>query len=274
MDKFDRFHHFIFVLALTILFPFGHSSEVNVSAESAVQKQTSQGAIVGSIGLIQRLKRTELINGDLTHERLSLVAAQKPRRRTKEFVTLDPFKPPYTQSFEHLNELNYPIPPAEELYELNERRGKFVFRGQESVVRWFSTVETNTDVCALKFEHDSLKEYQLETFSSINEAQVADFSVTHKGHCGTCSSLSNLANYLENHDLTSAARSCGRKRNAKKIKTCLMNDVDLMNLAPKHGRTTSSIRPSIASQSASNTTAFGMFFATKRICLTPTNKGI
>ncbi|MYD46587.1 MAG: hypothetical protein F4W92_09555 [Gammaproteobacteria bacterium] len=225
MDKFDRSHGVIFILVLTIPFSFTHPHEVNVSAESAVLKQSSQGAIVESIELIQRLKRTELINGDLTHERLNLVAAQKPRRRTKEFVTLDPFNPPHTQSFENLIELKYPIPPTEELYELNEKSGTFLFRGQESVARWFSTAESNADVCALRFEDDSEIEYQLRTFVSRNDAHSAGYVVTHSSHCGTCSSLKNLASYLENRDLTSAARSCGRKRNAKKIKTCLMNEV-------------------------------------------------
>jgi len=174
---------------------------------------------------LERLKSTILINSDSVYERLNLVSAQKPRHRTKEFITLDPYNPQYKQSFENLNELKYPIPDTGELYELNEKKGKFVFRGQESVARWFSTVETNMDVCALKFEESSLIEYQLETFSSRSEALAADYLVTHVGHCGTCSSLSNLAIYLEHRDLTTVARVCGRKRNAKKIKTCLMKSV-------------------------------------------------
>ena len=174
---------------------------------------------------MERLKSTKLINSDSVYERLNLVSAQKPSRRTKEFITLDPYNPPYTQSFENINELKFPIPHTVELYELNEKKGTFVFRGQESVARWFSTVETNTDVCALKFEDDSLIEYQLETFSNRSEAHAADYLVTHAGHCGTCSSLSNLAIYLEHRDLTTVARVCGRKRHAKKIKTCLMKSV-------------------------------------------------
>ena len=174
---------------------------------------------------IERLESTKLINNDSVYENLDLVSAQKPRRRTKEFITLDPYNPPYTQFFENVSELKFRIPHTVELYELNEKKGKFVFRGQESVARWFSTVETNTDVCALKFEDDSLIEYQLETFSSRSEAHAADYLVTHAGHCGTCSSLSNLAIYLEHRDLTTVARVCGRKRNAKKIKTCLMKSV-------------------------------------------------
>ena len=174
---------------------------------------------------MERLKSTILINSDSVYERLNLVSAQKPRHRTKEFITLDPYNPQYKQSFENLNELKYPIPDTAELYELNEKKGKFVFRGQESVARWFSTVETNMDVCALKFEDSSLIEYQLEAFSSRSEAHAADYLVTHAGQCGTCSSLSNLAIYLEHRDLITVARVCGRKRNAKKVKTCLMKSV-------------------------------------------------
>lgn len=174
---------------------------------------------------IDRLKSTKLTNGDSVYERLNLVSAQKPRWQTKEFVTLDPFNPLYKQSFERIDELTYPIPNTVELYELNKKKGTFVFRGQESVARWFSTADSNTDVCALRFEDDSKIEYQLSTFVSSKDTQATGYIVTHSSHCGTCSSLSNLAIYLENRDLTTAARSCGRKRNAKKIKTCFMNDV-------------------------------------------------
>ena len=174
---------------------------------------------------IERLKSTKLTNGDSVYERLNLVSTRKPRRRTKKFVTLDPYNPPYRQSFKNVNELKYPIPDTAELFELNEKRGTFVFRGQESVAKWFSTADSNTDVCALRFEDDSKTEYQLSTFVSSNDAQATGYIVTHSSHCGTCSSLSNLAIYLENRDLTTAARSCGRKRNANKIKTCFMNDV-------------------------------------------------
>lgn len=174
---------------------------------------------------IERLKSTKLTNGDSVYERLNLVSTRKPRRRTKKFVTLDPYNPPYRQSFKNVNELKYPIPDTAELFELNEKRGTFVFRGQESVAKWFSTADSNTDVCALRFEDDSKIEYQLRTFASTNDAQAVGYIVTHSSHCGTCSSLSNLATYLEYRNLTTVARSCGRNRNAKKIKTCLMNDV-------------------------------------------------
>lgn len=91
--------------------------------------------------------------------------------------------------------------------------------------RWFSEAESNTEVCALRFEDESRTEYELTTFPSTNEATAAGSVVTHAGHCGTYSSLKDLAIYMTNRDLMTAARTCGRKRNAKKIKSCLWGDV-------------------------------------------------
>lgn len=174
---------------------------------------------------IKNLNRTRLLTHDSVYEQLSLKVAKKPRRQTKEFVTADTFNPPYEQSFNQVEELKYRIPRTQELFEHNEKKGTFIFRGQESVFRWFVEVKSNTEVCAIQFEDESRSEYQLRTFPTSDEATAAGYLITHAGHCGTCSSLKNLAIYLTNRDLTTAARTCGRKRNAKKIKSCLMDDV-------------------------------------------------
>jgi len=63
-------------------------------------------------------------------------------------------------------------------------------------------------VCGVRFGPD-LVHYRIETFSSEASARDAGFSVTHTGACGTCSTLQDLAVYLEKPDLTAPVRRCG-----------------------------------------------------------------
>jgi hypothetical protein len=63
-------------------------------------------------------------------------------------------------------------------------------------------------VCAVRFEADGLQ-YRLATFAGEGEARAAGFAVTHLGACGTCSTLQDLAVYVERPDLTAPVRRCG-----------------------------------------------------------------
>jgi hypothetical protein len=63
-------------------------------------------------------------------------------------------------------------------------------------------------VCGVRFEADRIH-YRLETFGSSAEAQRSGFHVTHAGGCGACSTLQDLAVYLERPDLTAPVRRCG-----------------------------------------------------------------
>ena len=63
-------------------------------------------------------------------------------------------------------------------------------------------------VCGVRFEADRVH-YRLETFGSPTEADRAGFRVTHTGGCGACSTLQDLAVYLERPDLTAPVRRCG-----------------------------------------------------------------
>ena len=62
-------------------------------------------------------------------------------------------------------------------------------------------------VCGAHFEADAVH-YRLVTFTSAALARSAGFAVTHVDSCGTCSSLQDLAVYLERPDLTAPVRSC------------------------------------------------------------------
>jgi hypothetical protein len=75
-------------------------------------------------------------------------------------------------------------------------------------------------VCAVRFEPDQVH-YGLVTFADTAAAHMAGFAVTHFGACGTCSTLQDLAVYLEKPDLTAPARRCGIKRNASARLACL-----------------------------------------------------
>ena len=53
--------------------------------------------------------------------------------------------------------------------------------------------------------------YELRTFAGAAgaaDAEAAGFHVTHAGGCGTCSSLEDLAAYIEYHDMTTPVRAC------------------------------------------------------------------
>ncbi|HET9037869.1 MAG TPA: hypothetical protein VFN45_16775 [Myxococcaceae bacterium] len=63
-------------------------------------------------------------------------------------------------------------------------------------------------VCGVRFEADRIH-YRLATFASPAEAAGAGYRVTHTGGCGACSTLQDLAVYLERPDLTTPVRRCG-----------------------------------------------------------------
>jgi len=63
-------------------------------------------------------------------------------------------------------------------------------------------------VCGVRFDADRIH-YRLETFGSSVESDRAGFHVTHTGGCGACSTLQDLAVYMERPDLTAPVRRCG-----------------------------------------------------------------
>jgi len=55
----------------------------------------------------------------------------------------------------------------------------------------------------------SPRPYALATYASQSAALAQGAAVTHFGHCGVCSTLSNLAVYMRYDDLTAPVRACG-----------------------------------------------------------------
>ncbi len=64
-------------------------------------------------------------------------------------------------------------------------------------------------VCAIVIENFAEKKYRLQSFNSEAEATAAGAFVTHLGPCKLCSTLQDLAVYLENRDLGVTVRECG-----------------------------------------------------------------
>ncbi len=75
-------------------------------------------------------------------------------------------------------------------------------------------------MCGVQFEHDQVH-YRLSTFAGSQQARAAGFAVTHFGGCGTCSTLQDLAVYLEQPDLVAPVRRCGLALSGTASLTCL-----------------------------------------------------
>jgi hypothetical protein len=75
-------------------------------------------------------------------------------------------------------------------------------------------------VCGLRFERDQIH-YHLSTFANPVAARNAGYAITHIGACGTCSTLQDLAVYLEKPDLTTPVRGCGILWGASARLACL-----------------------------------------------------
>jgi len=63
--------------------------------------------------------------------------------------------------------------------------------------------------CGVVRDDPGARRYHLATFASRAEAEAAGAVPTHAGPCGLCSSLADLAVYVERPDLTEPVRACG-----------------------------------------------------------------
>ena len=63
-------------------------------------------------------------------------------------------------------------------------------------------------VCGILVNHDDPIHYTLKTFDSPEAATRAGAMITHYGACGLCSSMADLAVYMEKTDLSGPVRQC------------------------------------------------------------------
>ena len=73
----------------------------------------------------------------------------------------------------------------------------------------------DTAVCAIHVVDPTAScqesSYNLKTYASQEEAEAAGGVVTHLGHCGVCSTLQDLAVYMQNPTLATEGKFCGAK---------------------------------------------------------------
>lgn len=76
-------------------------------------------------------------------------------------------------------------------------------------------------VCGIRYIDAGKKQYVIRTLRDETEAVRSGYAVTHRGYCGTCSSLQDLAVYLQRRDMTYAVRACSFKIARGPILSCL-----------------------------------------------------
>ena len=209
-------------IALLILLPSAFTADGEAEAD-AIQRSA---VLSDNRNLIQRLERTNLLNGNEVVDRLALLGdGNEHLRKTGTFQTPNPYEPQYRESYDGLATLRYPLPGNPQNHELDKRGRTFLFYGQESVLRWYSSLGSNAEVCGVQFVDADRVHYRLRTFPDRESAIRSGHVVTHRYHCGTCSSLRDLAVYLAKPDLTSPARTCARRWTTAGVKACLMEEV-------------------------------------------------
>ena len=209
-------------VALLILLP----AAFTVGGDTAVGATQGPAVLSDNGNLIQRLKRTNLLDGNEVVDRLALLGdGNGPFRATGGFLTPDPYEPQYRESYVSLATLRYPLPRNALNHELDDSSSTFLFYGQEPVLRWYSSLGSNAEVCAVQFVDAGRVDYRLRTFGDRATAIRSGHIVTHRNHCGTCSPLRDLAVYLAKPDLTSPARTCARRWTTAGVKACLMEEV-------------------------------------------------
>ena len=139
--------------------------------------------------LIERLRRTRLLNGEEVYRQLGLGNGAVPTGGNG-FLTRSP-------------------------------------HGHGAVLRWYSSLPGNTEVCGVRFVDADRVGYRLRTFPDRERALEAGYVITHRRHCGACSSLRDFATYLAKPDLTSPARTCARRLTRAGVKACFMEEVGL-----------------------------------------------
>src|SRR4029453_3155101 len=83
-------------------------------------------------------------------------------------------------------------------------------------------------VCGVRFDADRVH-YRLATFARAAGAAGSGYRVPPPGGCGACSTLRDLAVYLERPDLTSPVRRCGMQPGT-------LGCIEALGFSPSAGR--------------------------------------
>jgi hypothetical protein len=79
---------------------------------------------------------------------------------------------------------------------------------EQSMMYIKKILSNTTIVCAIKYNNTEKQNYYIKDFNSKEEAEASNFTVTHQGPCGACSTLRDLSLYMK-EGLTAPVRKCG-----------------------------------------------------------------
>lgn len=195
-------------LVIIHFFTFSHASEVPITLE-----------------LLNKLNSTTLVNNNEVITSLNL----KHDKRTKGFTLSNPYKPATRKWLRPSDKPIFRNGIADFVLTII---GKVKFYHQPIIHKWHKRTLASIKkekVCGMKFESTEQEKYKLKTFNSLEAAESAGYFVTHQGHCGACSSLSDLAAYLKYRNLTGPARDCSVKMGINKIKKCYQDTLEFSN---------------------------------------------
>ena len=210
------------LLVLWFALSGGDRTAIDDALSTDMPEDSTRLSATGS--LISRLQQTMLLNGEEVYGHLGLTGSES-NQRGAGFTTHSPYLPRYRETSVNWVSPRYPLPPNTLSYELNEADSTFEFYGQEAVLRWYSTADTNKDVCGVEFADSAQVEYRLRSFTNAESAHAAGYVITHRNRCGTCSSLRDLAVYLAQPNLTAPARTCARRLTPAGVKACLIEKI-------------------------------------------------
>ena len=209
-------------LLLLLFFVFSANAQIIGNVPLSKIKMTKEKR-----ALVKKLFNSKAINLKEVYDSLKL---EKVKNIDKQigFSTANPYLPRFRENYGYpYTRLKYPLPKNPRNYEVDSRKKIISYFGQEPVVD-FLTKNAKT-VCAVRFVDNKKQKYLLKTFSSRSEAESSGYIVTHGSHCGTCSSLKDLAVYLAKPDLTTPARTCSRGINLNKVKKCYKKTIGFSN---------------------------------------------
>lgn len=173
--------------------------------------------------LIEKLKSTEPINMDEVIKDLGL-KKRFPRGYSK---IADPFNP---KTILPLRDAVLPDPINGQTTYRRLKNDRVSYNHQPVIYDWFykkPEAERNSEVCAIKFSDSNNKKYEMKTFASHELAESAGYLVTHQYHCGACSSLYDLAIYLEKRNMVENGRRCAKRLIPKRSKKCHIRRIGL-----------------------------------------------
>ncbi|RLA66322.1 MAG: hypothetical protein DRQ88_07100 [Epsilonproteobacteria bacterium] len=177
--------------------------------------------------LVKKLLSARALNLKGIYEDLNL-EGRKGMDKQRNFTTANPYLPRFKENYGYpYTNLKYSIPENPQNYSIDKRRKIIRYFGQEPVVDFLT--KKNKGVCGVRFVDNKQEKYLLKSFDSESEAQDAGYMITHRSHCGTCSSLKDLAVYLAKPDLTTPAKSCSRGLNLNKVKKCYKKIIGFSN---------------------------------------------